>query len=70
MPTTIRMIAASETRPPSHQPTNGTTEMMPAATQMLRRTACSIVGLLVLSGPKTFSFMTILPTVSPRLDSM
>ena len=37
--------------------------------KMLRRTACSIVGLLWPSGPTTLSFMICLPIVWPRLDS-
>ena len=45
------MTAPSEARLPSQYPTNGTTETRPAATQMLRRIACSIVGLLTPSGP-------------------
>ena len=37
--------------------------------KMLRRTACSMVGLLVPSGPTTLSFISCLPKVAPWLDS-
>ena len=42
---------------------------MPKPTQMLRRIDCSMVGLPPF-GPTVRSFITILPTVWPRLDSM
>ena len=37
---------------------------------MLRRIACSMVGLLTPSGPTTLSFSSCLPSVAPLLDSM
>ena len=43
---------------------------MPVANQMLRLDGLLMVGLLCAVGPEVLSFITCLPTVWPRSDSM